>query len=63
MQRATVKKDEPVCIEGTWAMEDDMKKYVCLSWFYRGRLYTPAQLQWKKNSCVRQVLQIDHGFR
>jgi hypothetical protein len=43
--RRTAAKNEPVCVEGTWAMQDDVKKYVCLSWFYRGQLYTPDQLQ------------------
>jgi hypothetical protein len=45
VRRATVQKDEPVCMEGTWAMQDNEKKYVCISWFYHGQLYTPAQLQ------------------
>jgi hypothetical protein len=42
---AAVRKDEPVCVDGTWAIQDSEKKYVCLSWFYRGHLYTPVQLQ------------------
>jgi hypothetical protein len=37
--------DDPTCLQGTWAMQDDQKKYVCLSWYFRGRIYTPEQLE------------------
>jgi hypothetical protein len=44
LQPAKAKTAEPVCVEGTWAMQDDEKKYVCLSWYFRGRIYTPDQM-------------------
>jgi hypothetical protein len=44
LQPAKAKTDEPVCVEGAWAMQDDQKKYVCLSWYFRGRIYTPDQM-------------------
>jgi hypothetical protein len=44
LQPAKTKTDEPVCVEGVWAMQDNEKKYVCLSWYFRGRIYTPDQL-------------------
>lgn len=44
---APARSNDPVCVDGTWATQDSQaqKKYVCLSWFYRGKLYTPDQLQ------------------
>jgi hypothetical protein len=44
LQPAKIKKDESVCVEGVWAMQDNEKKYVCLSWYFRGRIYTPDQM-------------------
>ena len=44
LQPAKAKTAEPACVEGTWAMQDDEKKYVCLSWYFRGRIYTPDQM-------------------
>ena len=38
-------KDDPTCVQGTWAMLGDEKKYVCLSWHFRGQLYTTDQLE------------------
>jgi hypothetical protein len=35
---------DPSCVQGTWAMQGDKKVYVCTSWLYRGRLYTPTEL-------------------
>jgi CubicO group peptidase (beta-lactamase class C family) len=35
----------PVCVQGSWAEENDQKRYVCLSWFYQGQLYAPAELE------------------
>ena len=40
-----VAKDDPTCVQGTWAMLGDEKKYVCLSWHFRGQLYTTDQLE------------------
>jgi hypothetical protein len=37
--------DEPVCVQGTWALQGGVKKYVCLSWHFRGQIYTPDQLE------------------
>jgi len=37
-------KDDPVCVQGTWVMQLGQKKYVCLSWHFRGELFTPDQL-------------------
>src|SRR5262245_15389327 len=37
--------DDPVCLRGTWALQDGQKKYVCLSWHFRGQIYTPDQLE------------------
>jgi hypothetical protein len=39
-----VAKDDPTCVQGTWAMLGDEKKYVCLSWHFRGQLFTTDQL-------------------
>jgi hypothetical protein len=36
--------DKPVCLSGTWATQNQQQQYVCLSWFYQGRIYTPDQL-------------------
>jgi hypothetical protein len=44
-QPAAVAKDEPVCVHGTWAMQDNQKVYVCLSWHFRGQVYTPDQME------------------
>jgi hypothetical protein len=44
LQSAKIKKDEPVCVEGVWAIQDNEKKYVCLSWYFRGQIYTPDQM-------------------
>ena len=44
LQSAKIKKDEPVCVEGVWALQDSEKKYVCLSWYFRGQIYTPDQM-------------------
>jgi hypothetical protein len=44
LQPAKAKTAEPVCVEGTWAMQDDEKMYVCWSWYFRGRIYTPDQM-------------------
>jgi hypothetical protein len=27
------------------ATQDQQQQYVCLSWFYQGRIYTPDQLE------------------
>jgi hypothetical protein len=35
---------DPVCVQGTWAEQEEKKVYVCLSWYFRGRLMTPDQL-------------------
>jgi hypothetical protein len=35
---------DPVCVQGTWAEQEEKKVYVCLSWYFRGRLLTPDQL-------------------
>jgi len=43
-QPATAPTD-PVCVKGTWAMENNERKYVCLSWYYLGQIYTPDQLE------------------
>ena len=40
-----IAKDDPTCVQGTWAMLGDEKKYVCLSWHFRGQLYTTDQLE------------------
>jgi hypothetical protein len=37
--------DKPVCLSGTLATQDQQQQYVCLSWFYQGRIYTPDQLE------------------
>jgi hypothetical protein len=37
-------KDDPVCLQGTWATQENQKMYVCLSWYFRGQIYTPDQL-------------------
>jgi hypothetical protein len=37
--------DKPVCLSGTWATQNQQQQYVCLSWFYQGRIYTPDQLE------------------
>jgi hypothetical protein len=37
--------DKPICLSGSWAEQDQQRQYVCLSWFYRGRIYTPEQLE------------------
>ena len=37
--------DEPTCVQGTWAKQNGEKKYVCLSWHFRGQIYTPDQLE------------------
>ena len=44
LQSVKIKKDEPVCVEGVWAIQDNEKKYVCLSWYFRGQVYTPDQM-------------------
>ena len=44
LQPAKVRTDEPVCVEGVWAMQDNEKKYVCVSWYFRGRIYAPDQM-------------------
>jgi hypothetical protein len=44
LQPAKTKTSEPVCVEGVWAMQDNDKKYVCLSWYFRGRIYLPDQM-------------------
>ena len=36
---------DPVCVQGTWATQDEKKVYVCLSWYFRGHVYTPDELQ------------------
>jgi hypothetical protein len=36
--------DDPVCLQGTWATQEIQRKYVCLSWYFRGQIYTPDQL-------------------
>jgi len=33
----------PVCLSAAWAAQDSEKKRVCLSLFYRGRIYTSAR--------------------
>jgi hypothetical protein len=45
-QVQTVKQvsTDPVCVQGTWAEQEEKKVYVCLSWYFRGRLLTPDQL-------------------
>jgi hypothetical protein len=43
--RPTQITDKPVCLSGTWAMQDQQRQYVCVSWFYQGRIYTPDQLE------------------
>jgi hypothetical protein len=37
--------DEPVCEQGTWAMQGNEKRYVCLSWRFRGQVYAPYELE------------------
>jgi hypothetical protein len=37
--------DEPVCVQGTFVTQDGQNKYVCLSWHFRGQLYSPDQLE------------------
>src|SRR5262249_45000574 len=37
--------DQPVCAQGTWAMDGDEKKYVCLAWRFRGQIYSPTELE------------------
>jgi len=37
--------DEPVCDQGTWATKGDEKKYVCLSWRFRGQIYSLDELE------------------
>src|SRR5262245_1043903 len=37
--------DDPVCEEGVWATQGDEPKYVCLTWLFRGKLYTLDQLE------------------
>jgi hypothetical protein len=37
--------DKPVCLSGTFATQNQQQQYVCLSWFYQGRIYTPDQLE------------------
>jgi hypothetical protein len=32
-------------VKGTFAEQDEKKVYVCLSWYYRGKLLTPDQLE------------------
>jgi pimeloyl-ACP methyl ester carboxylesterase len=44
-QPVEVDQENPICAEGSWAMERDEMKYVCLSWFLRGSTYTPAELE------------------
>jgi hypothetical protein len=43
--RPPTANDDPVCIQGTWAVQDGQRKYVCLSWHFQGQIYTPDQLQ------------------
>jgi hypothetical protein len=44
-QPSAVAKDEPVCVQGTWAVQDNQRVYVCLSWHFRGQIYTPDQME------------------
>ena len=37
--------DEPVCEQGVWATQETERKYVCLSWRFRGQAYTLDQLE------------------
>ena len=37
--------DQPVCAQGTWAMQGDERKYVCLSWRFRGQIYSLPELE------------------
>jgi hypothetical protein len=37
--------DQPVCAQGTWAMQGDEKKYVCLAWRFRGQIYSLPELE------------------
>jgi hypothetical protein len=34
-----------VCLQVTFAVPDGQKKYVYLSWHFRGQIYTPDQLE------------------
>lgn len=43
-QHTRIKSDEPVCVEGTWALQGSDKRYVCLLWYFQGRTHTPDQL-------------------
>lgn len=37
--------DEPVCHEGVWATQGNERKYVCLTWRFRDKIYTLDQLE------------------
>jgi hypothetical protein len=43
-QHTRIKSDEPVCVEGAWALQGSDKRYVCLLWYFQGRTHTPDQL-------------------
>jgi hypothetical protein len=37
--------DQPVCAQGTWAMQGNEQKYVCLAWRFRGQVYSLLELE------------------
>jgi hypothetical protein len=37
--------DDPVCVQGTWIVQNYEKRYVCLTWQFRGQVYNSEQLK------------------
>jgi hypothetical protein len=35
---------DPICVQGSWAQAGNGTQYVCLSWYFEGRLYAPTEM-------------------
>jgi hypothetical protein len=35
---------DPICVKGSWVQAGNETQYVCLSWYFEGRLYAPTEM-------------------
>jgi hypothetical protein len=40
---ASANAADPICVQGSWAQAGAERQYVCLSWYFPGRLYAPTE--------------------
>ena len=35
---------DPICVQGSWVQASNDRRYVCLSWYFKGYLYAPNEI-------------------